>query len=62
MQARPRTVAGALEELDRALELCDRHGLGVLLDMHAWIGSQNGLDNSGETKHVKWASQEERLG
>ncbi len=22
--------------------------------MHAWIGSQNGLDNSGETKFVKW--------
>jgi glucan 1,3-beta-glucosidase len=50
---------GALQELDRALELCATHGLGVLLDMHAWIGSQNGLDNSGEAKFIKWASQEE---
>ena len=38
------------QELDRALELCAKHGLGALLDMHAWVGSQNGLDNSGETK------------
>jgi len=44
---------GALQELDRALELCAKHGLGALLDMHAWVGSQNGLDNSGETKFVK---------
>lgn len=46
---------GALDELDRVLALCKKHGLGVLLDMHAWIGSQNGLDNSGESKFVKWA-------
>ena len=44
---------GALLELDRALNLCHKYGLKVLLDMHAWIGSQNGLDNSGETKFVK---------
>ena len=48
---------GAIEELDRALALCRKYGLQVLLDMHAWIGSQNGLDNSGETKFVKWASK-----
>ena len=46
---------GAVEELDRALELCEKYGMKALLDMHAWIGSQNGLDNSGETKFVKWA-------
>lgn len=48
---------GALEELDRALNLCQKYNLKALLDMHAWIGSQNGLDNSGETKFVKWASR-----
>ena len=48
---------GALDELDRALSLCTKYGLKVLLDMHAWIGSQNGLDNSGETKFVQWASK-----
>ena len=48
---------GAVDELNRALALCAKHGLKVLLDMHAWIGSQNGLDNSGETKFVVWASK-----
>jgi len=46
---------GAIEELDRALKLCTKYGLKALIDMHAWIGSQNGLDNSGETKFVQWA-------
>ena len=46
---------GAIEELYRVLALCKKYRLGVLIDMHAWIGSQNGLDNSGETKFVKWA-------
>jgi len=48
---------GAMAELKKALEWCKKHGLGALLDMHAWIGSQNGLDNSGETKFVKWETQ-----
>jgi glucan 1,3-beta-glucosidase len=48
---------GAREELERGLGLARKYGLKVLLDMHAWIGSQNGLDNSGETKFVKWASK-----
>ena len=44
----------ALDELDRALALCEKHKLGVLLDIHAVKGSQNGFDNSGETMRVKW--------
>ena len=48
---------GARDELDRVLNLCAKHGIGALLDMHAWIGSQNGLDNSGETKFVKWETE-----
>ena len=34
---------GAIEELDRVLKLCKTYGLRALLDMHAWIGSQNGV-------------------
>ena len=48
---------GAIEELNRALKLIEKYGMKALLDMHAWIGSQNGLDNSGETKFVKWAQE-----
>jgi len=45
---------GAVQELDRVLALIHKYGMKALIDMHAWKGSQNGLDNSGETKHVKW--------
>ena len=48
---------GAIEELNRALKLIEKYGMKALIDMHAWIGSQNGLDNSGETKFVKWAQE-----
>jgi glucan 1,3-beta-glucosidase len=48
---------GALEQLDRVLGLLHKHGLKAELDMHAWVGSQNGLDNSGRARSVTWASQ-----
>ena len=45
---------GALEELDRVLRLCEKYGIGALLDIHAMRGSQNGLDNSGTTGNMEW--------
>jgi glucan 1,3-beta-glucosidase len=45
---------GSLEELDRVLALCEKYRLKVVLDLHALRGSQNGLDNSGDTGHLKW--------
>jgi len=45
---------GALEQLDRVLGLCHRYGIKALLDVHAVRGSQNGLDNSGDTSHYRW--------
>eukprot|EP01031_Cornospumella_fuschlensis_P026874 gene26874-32479_t len=45
---------GALEELDRVLDLCEKYQLKVLLDLHALRLSQNGLDNSGDTRHYTW--------
>lgn len=41
---------GALEELDRAIDLCQKYGLDVLLDMHAVRGSQ--VSASGRLKRV----------
>ena len=47
---------GALEELDRVLDLCKKYHLGALLDIHAVKGSQNGFDNSGQAADLKWTS------
>jgi glucan 1,3-beta-glucosidase len=45
---------GSLEELDRVLRLCEKHGLSAIIDIHAMKGSQNGLDNSGDTADFFW--------
>ena len=45
---------GALDELDRVLQLCEKHNITVLLDLHAVKMSQNGLDNSGNTEDYAW--------
>ena len=45
---------GALDELERVLRLCERHGMTAIIDIHAVRGSQNGLDNSGDTDSYKW--------
>ncbi|CAM9340291.1 unnamed protein product [Chrysoparadoxa australica] len=47
-------VDGANEELVRVLDLCLQYGIDVVMDMHALKGSQNGLDNSGESMSVEW--------
>ncbi len=40
--------------LDRALAWAERHGLGVVLDLHAAPGSQNGWDHSGRAGELGW--------
>ena len=45
---------GALDELERVLRLCEKHKLTAILDIHAVRGSQNGLDNSGDTDSFEW--------
>ena len=47
---------GALDELDRVLKLCDKYGLKALLDIHAVRKSQNGFDNSGQSRKVQWTA------
>ena len=45
---------GALDELDRVLRLCEKYGMTAVIDLHALRGSQNGLDNSGDTDSYEW--------
>ena len=47
---------GALDELERVLRLCDKYNLRAILDLHAVKGSQNGLDNSGDSNSIEWVS------
>ena len=41
-----------IEQLDRAVDLCAKYGLKVLLDLHGAEGSQNGFDNSGRMCNI----------
>ena len=47
---------GALAEVDRFLDFCEKYGLRVLIDIHGVKGSQNGFDNSGQSMGLKWTS------
>lgn len=40
--------------LDKAMKWAHRHGVGVLIDLHAVRGSQNGFDNSGRVGRARW--------
>lgn len=48
--------------LDWALEMCAKHGLYAILDMHGAVGSQNGNDHSGDIANPQggllWADNE----
>lgn len=45
--------SGSLEYLDIILTYTQKYNLKVILDIHAWKDSQNGFDNSGQTKNVE---------
>jgi glucan 1,3-beta-glucosidase len=45
---------GAADLLDEAMDAAARHGLAVLLDLHAASGSQNGRDHSGRVGPRRW--------
>ena len=47
--------------LDRALEWAEAYGLGVILDLHAAPGCQNGLDNGGIRDVCEWHTREEYM-
>ena len=54
-------VEGGLQYVDKAMQWGAAHGIGVLLDMHAAPGSQNGFDHSAPAQKNKerWDSQQQ---
>jgi len=47
---------GALDYVDLLLDWAHSYGLSVLIDIHGVKGSQNGFDNSGQTRGFEWTS------
>lgn len=45
---------GSSDMIDWMLDMCEKYGIKVLLDVHAVKGSQNGFDNSGMTNGLTW--------
>jgi len=54
-------VTGGVDVLDRAMAWAAEFGLGVILDLHAAPGCQNGFDNGGIKDVVEWHTREEYL-
>ena len=52
-------VEGGIDVLDRALEWARANGLGVVLDLHAAAGCQNGFDNGGMQDVCEWHTRAE---
>ena len=47
-------VSGGDEQLDSLFEWCEEYDIGVILDVHAAPGSQNGWDHSGRAGEIGW--------
>jgi glucan 1,3-beta-glucosidase len=45
---------GAAEKIDWMFDVCAKYNITILLDVHAMKDSQNGFDNSGQTKDLVW--------
>ncbi len=45
---------GAADMLDSAMDWAHKHGLAVLIDLHAAQGCQNGFDNGGIQNVLEW--------
>lgn len=50
-------VTGGIDILDQAFTWAERHGLLVVLDLHAAPGCQNGFDNGGIKDVCEWHTQ-----
>jgi len=54
-------VQGGIDILDQALDWAGECGLGVVLDLHAAPGCQNGFDNGGILNVCEWHTREDYL-
>ena len=54
-------IEGGLKYIDKAMEWGATHGIGILIDMHAAPGSQNGFDHSAPAQKNKalWDTQDQ---
>merc|ERR1719195_242127 len=48
---------GAADKITWALDMAQKYNIGVLLDVHAVKGSQNGFDNSGVSNRTIWTDE-----
>ena len=49
---------GAQDKIGWLLDMADKYGIKVMLDMHGLRGSQNGYDNSGIANRTAWLSND----
>lgn len=54
-------AVGGIDVLDRAMEWAAESGLGVMLDLHAAPGCQNGFDNGGIQNVCDWHTRSDYL-
>ncbi len=47
---------GSPELLDQAIDLCDKHGMQALLDLHGLPGAQGPEHHTGRADHFQWPS------
>lgn len=48
----------SLKYIDWCFDICAKHGLTVLLDLHGAPGSQNGIDHSGCSMRPQWIRED----
>jgi len=53
---------GAVEELDWAMAMAQKHDWKVLIDLHTAPGSQNGWDHSGLAGDINWHKNHQNIG
>jgi glucan 1,3-beta-glucosidase len=51
-------VEGGIDILDQAFDWAEKHGLSIVLDLHAAPGCQNGFDNGGIKDVCEWHTDE----
>jgi glucan 1,3-beta-glucosidase len=49
---------GTVEYVDRAFDWAEKHGIGILLDLHGAPGGQNGYKHSGREGVMAWGKPE----
>ena len=52
---------GCIEYLDFALDMAEKYGQKILIDLHMVPGSQNGFDNGGICGVCKWSGMPEEV-